>query len=286
MSSGIRATLGEPMEGPFERHSYRVRFPGGNGFELAGIVDRPRDRLTKEALTDVPVAVFSHCFTCSKDLKAIARVSRRLAELGVAVLRYDLTGLGGSDGDFSRTHFTSNQADVQAAIQFAGSEVGAVTGLIGHSFGGAASLAIASDEAARPSTLQAVVAIAAPSDTVHLANLLDRMDPKIQEEGIGEVEIGGRRWSIRREMLEDFRSHQLADQLPKVEAQVMVFHSPTDETVGYDHALRIASLIGGENERSSCSVVTLSGADHLLIRHPGDAIWVADTAAAFLSRYR
>ncbi|WDQ19076.1 alpha/beta hydrolase family protein [Rhodopirellula sp. P2] len=285
MSSSIRATIGEPMEGPFERHSYRVRFPGGNGFELAGIVDRPRDRLTKDALIDVPVAVFSHCFTCSKDLKAIARVSRRLAELGVAVLRYDLTGLGGSDGDFSRTHFTSNQADLQAAIQFAGSELGAVTGLIGHSFGGAASLAIASDEAARPSTLQAVVAIAAPSDTVHLANLLDRMDPTIQEVGIGEVEIGGRRWSIRREMLEDFRSHQLADQLPKVEAQVMVFHSPTDETVGYDHALRIASLIGGENERSSCSVVTLSGADHLLIRHPGDAIWVADTAAAFLSRY-
>jgi putative redox protein len=286
VSSDIRSLAGEPVEGPFERHSYRVRFSGGNGFELAGIVDRPRERSTSELLADAPVAVFSHCFTCSKDLKAIARISRRLAELGVSVLRFDMTGLGGSDGDFSRTHFTSNQADLRAAIQFAGAELGAVTGLIGHSFGGAASLAVASDESARPETLKAVVAIAAPSDTVHLANLLDRMNPKIQEEGLGEVEIGGRRWTIRREMLDDFRTHQLADQLPKVRAQVIAFHSPADETVGYDHALRISSLISGENGQPGCSVVTLSGADHLLIRHPGDAILVADTAAAFLNRHR
>ncbi|PHQ34648.1 alpha/beta hydrolase family protein [Rhodopirellula bahusiensis] len=286
MSSDIRSSTGEPVEGPFERHSYRVRFDGGNGFELAGIIDRPRERLTSEPLADAPVAVFSHCFTCSKDLKAIARISRRLAELGVAVLRFDMTGLGGSDGDFSRTHFTSNQADLKAAVQFAGTELGAVTGLIGHSFGGAASLAVASDEVARPHSLKAVVAIAAPSDTVHLANLLDRMNPKIQEDGIGEVEIGGRRWSIRREMLDDFRSHQLADQLPNIQSHVMAFHSPSDETVGYDHALRIASLISGEDDQPGCSVVTLAGADHLLIRHPGDAILVADTAAAFLNRHR
>ncbi|MCC9641509.1 alpha/beta hydrolase [Rhodopirellula sp. JC740] len=286
MSVGSPGSAEEPVLGSYERHSYRVRFAGGNGFELAGIVDRPRDLETGETLSNVPVAVFSHCFTCNKDLKAIARISRRLAEWGIAVLRYDMTGLGGSDGDFSQTHFTSNQADLVSAIRFASDELGSVTGLIGHSFGGAASLAIAADEHRRPESLQAIVAIAAPSDTVHLANLLERMNPAIAQEGIGEVTIGGRRWNIRREMLEDFRQHALADQLPKIAAQVMTFHSPVDETVGYDHALRIASLVGGESGEAACSLVTLAGADHLMVRNPCDAIWVADTAAAFLKRHR
>jgi len=241
-----------------------------------------------------PVAVFSHCFTCNKDLKAITRISRHLSENGIVVLRYDMTGLGGSEGDFSQTDFSTNLADLTAAIRYSGETLGPVTALIGHSFGGAASLAIAAGmpgprHESLPETVRekitAVVSIAAPSDTQHLANLLTRMNPKIQTEGRGEVNIGGRTWSIRRETLDDFRTHSLVDFLPKIRAHVLAFHSPVDGTLGYDHALRISSLIADENGLPACSLVTLNGADHLLVNNPADAQCVADITAAFLRRH-
>lgn len=282
----------------FHRRSYRVEFDGGSGHRLAGIVDRPSLSTTadpEEALPeDVPVVVFSHCFTCSKDLKAITRISRRMSERGVAILRFDMTGLGGSGGDFSRTHFSTNLADLGAAIRFATQALGPVRGLIGHSFGGAASLGVAAGMATSVGepirdrlrdAIAGVVTIAAPSDTQHLATLLETMNPAIASEGVGDVSIGGRSWTIRREMTADFRSHRLADSLGKVQCPVMAFHSPVDQTVGYDHALRISSLIHDRDGLPACSLITLPGADHLFVREPEDAIVVADTAATFFRRY-
>ncbi|GIW97014.1 MAG: hypothetical protein KatS3mg111_0347 [Pirellulaceae bacterium] len=118
-----------------QRRSQRVTFPGGMGYELAGIVDSPNE-------PPIATAVFTHCFTCNKDLKAIVRISRHLAESGVRVLRYDLTGLGGSRGDFSATNFTTNQADLQAAVRFMSAAFEPPTLLIGHSFGGICSLSM------------------------------------------------------------------------------------------------------------------------------------------------
>ncbi|MCM2371335.1 alpha/beta hydrolase family protein [Aporhodopirellula aestuarii] len=281
----------------FERRSYRVRFEGGCGFALAGIIDRPvrpvSDKPSLES-TAVPVVVFSHCFTCNKDLKAITRISRSLAEAGIAVLRYDMTGLGGSEGDFADTNFSTNLADLSAAITFATESIGTVTGLIGHSFGGAASLAIAAGmpgHVHKPiadsvrEKIAAIVSIAAPSDTQHLAELLTRMNPEIEHSGRGDVVIGGRTWTIPRKMVEDFRSHQLADHLNRIRSRVLAFHSPVDQTLGYDHALRIASLVEDEDGLPGCSLITLSGADHLLVNHPGDAEYVANVTADFLKRY-
>lgn len=236
------------------------------------------ERLTAEQVAP-PVAVFSHCFTCNKDLKAIVRISRRLAELGIAVLRFDMTGLGGSEGDFSRTSFTTNCGDLQAAIQFASAEVGPVTSLIGHSFGGAASLAVASQQTT-PSSLAALVTLAAPSDTSHLATLLEKMDPKIQSEGIGSVTIGGRTWSIRREMLDDFRRHDLPALVAEIKLPTLVLHSPDDATVGYDHAIRILGLTNPVG-----SLIALQGADHLLANSAADLELVGQTTASFLHRY-
>lgn len=281
----------------FQRRSYRVRFDGGNGSALTGIVDRPiRPGDAPDSATPPwhPTAVFSHCFTCNKDLKAITRISRRLAEYGVAVLRFDMTGLGGSEGDFADTNFSTNLADLAAAIRFAHESLGPVTALIGHSFGGAASLATAaampvqngtplSDELRRPIT--ALISIAAPSDTKHLADLLQRMNPEIQSHGRGDVQIGGRTWSIRREMLDDFRSHPLADYLNRIRCRVLAFHSPVDQTLGYDHALRIAGLVEDENGLPACSLLTLRGADHLLIKNPADVEYVCEISASFLRRY-
>ena len=256
------------------RHSYRVSFPGSLGESLAGIIDRP------EPLTeDAPVLVLSHCFTCNKDLKALVRISRGLAERGIAVLRFDMTGLGGSDGDFSRTTFATNVADLKAAIGFAQGELGRVTSLMGHSFGGAASMAVAASHGGAADHLKAIITLAAPSDTVHLAKLLATMNPRIESEGVGEVSIGGRPWTIGREMTADFRSHDLPAFIAKIKIPALVFQSPDDTTVGYDHAIRIVGLM-----QNQASLFTLAGADHLL-SDPRDIEVVTATAAAFLRRY-
>jgi putative redox protein len=214
-----------------------------------------------------------------------------LAELGIGVLRFDMTGLGGSGGDFSRTSFSTNLADLRAAIRFAGEELGPVTALIGHSFGGAASLAIAgnrdnADNDHHQPAPRAVVALAAPSDTQHLAELLAAMDPEIESSGLGAVSIGGRAWTIRRAMLEDFRRHDLPAAISRIRIPTLLFHSPDDATVSFDHALRIMGRIQASSEGGGpVSLVALDGADHLLTERQQDLDLVASIAAAFLKRY-
>lgn len=263
------------------RKSYRVKFAGGDGTtQLAGIVDRPDNSIAGDQ--DVcPVVVFSHCFTCNKDLKSTVRISRAMSELGIAVLRFDMTGTGGSDGDFSQTNFSTNLADLDAAIDFATNEIGPVTGLMGHSFGGAASLATATNR----TSIKALITLAAPSDTGHLADLLAKMNPAIQSDGVGDVRIGGIKWTIRRQMLEDFRQHDLPKLTGDVGCPTLVMHSPSDATVRYDHALRIMSLLQSSPQQSNpVSLLTLHGADHLL-SDPADIQYVAQSAAAFLHRH-
>lgn len=260
------------------RKSYRVKFPGGDReTQLAGIVDRPDD-----ASPGGPVVVFSHCFTCNKDLKSTVRIARAMCDRGIAVLRFDMTGLGNSEGDFSRSSFSTNLADLSAAIDFAGSDLGPVTGLMGHSFGGAASLATA---AKMGTSIDAVVTLAAPSDTVHLADLLSKMQPAIQSDGAGTVTIGGMKWQIRREMLDDFRSHDLPKLITQITSPVLLLHSPTDKTVVFDHALRIMSTLQLSPHEAPVSLLSLQQADHLL-SDPSDIDFVSDTAAAFFHRYR
>lgn len=268
------------------RKSYRVNFPGGNGYQLAGIVDRPAPP-SDSSPQDTLIVVFSHCFTCNKDLKAIVRISRALSEQGITVLRYDMTGLGGSSGDFARTNFTTNQADLAAAIRFAEKELGSVTALMGHSFGGAVSLAHAGNPADSPATeLKAVVTLAAPSDTRHLADLLARRDPDIEKLGRGSVTIGGINWEIEQQMLADFRTHDLPAMIPDIKAATLLFHSPNDETVNFDHALRIMGLMqNAPGTPNVPSLIALQNADHLLVKNPSDLQFVADTTAAFLQRY-
>ncbi len=265
------------------RKSYRVNFPGGNDYQLAGIIDRPDTTCPQST----PIVVFSHCFTCNKDLKAIVRISRALSEHGIAVLRYDMTGLGGSDGDFAKTNFSTNQADLSAAIRFTETELGPVTALMGHSFGGALSLAHAGQPSEIASdSLKAVITLAAPSDTSHLAQLLSRRDPAIEKMGRGSVTIGGIRWEIEKQMLTDFRGHDLPAMIPGIKAATLLFHSPEDETVSFDHALRIMGLIqNAPGTPQVPSLISLRNADHLLAKAPEDLQFVADTAAAFLHRY-
>lgn len=276
-----------------EATSYRVKFPGGSqGSSLAGIIDRPKPGA---GLVGQSVAVFSHCFTCNKDLKATVRICRALAKTGVSVLRYDMTGLGASEGNFADTNFTTNLADLAAAVRFADSELGPVTSLIGHSFGGVASLVTAAtladgDRNLPLSDLEFVATLAAPSDTKHLATLLSRMNPEIETRGSGTVTIGGVTWTIRDQMIDDFRSHDVTRLLPQIKCPVLLMHSPVDKTVGIDHALRLMSLI--QTDRSSdtstitpVSLISLPGADHLLANNPLDLPFVSQILAAWCERF-
>ena len=271
--------------------SYRVKFSSsGADLQLAGIVDRPTDPLAQPP----PVVVFSHCFTCSKDLKATVRISRALAKSGFCVLRYDMRGLGGSEGTFSESNFTTNLQDLAAAIEFATDELGAVTGLVGHSFGGVASLVTAAKQPAALAGLAAVATIAAPSDTAHLAELLVSMNPAIEQDGRGEVTIGGFQWTITQQMIDDFRSHRAADQISAVPCPVLLLHSPDDRTVAFDHALRLMSLLQHRQSDArqtpstehQVSLVSLPGADHLLVENAADLVWVSHLLSGLFNRYR
>lgn len=259
------------------RRSERVTFPGGAGVDLGGIVDMPQ-------ADPKAFLLFTHCFTCNKDLKAIVRISRGLAEHGFAILRYDLTGLGNSGGDFSQTNFSTNQADLLAAVDFLSRQYAAPQFLIGHSFGGACSLSLA----AQIRSVRAVVSLASPSETPHLADRLERMDPALKSTGTGTVSIGGRQYLIRQQMLDDFRSHDLPGRLRQLTKPTLLFHSPDDETLGFEHALRLFSLLtqrtAADPEPSACSLMCLPRADHLLVRDPADIQLVVDTTAAWLQR--
>lgn len=251
------------------RQSKRVKFSNGRGETLAGIVDFP---------TTAPRSwgVFTHCFTCTKDLKAIVRISRRLAERGIGVLRFDCTGLGESEGDFAAANFSTTCQDLEMAARFLAAEFGPPQLLIGHSFGGAASLVCAN----RIPTLRAVATIAAPSDTRHLAVHIDRQNPRIELDGQGDFSVGGQTYRLRRQLLEDLKAFNMEVELARMRLPLLVFHSPIDETLAIDHAWRLLNSVSGPR-----SLVMLDGADHLLVNQPHDVTFVADLLATWAERY-
>jgi alpha-beta hydrolase superfamily lysophospholipase len=232
---------------------------------LTGILEMPESEVRAWI-------VFSHCFTCNKDLKVMVRVARGLAQRGWGVLRYDFTGLGGSDGTFADTNFSTNCEDLRRAVEFLGGQHHPPRFLLGLSFGGAASLAMADS---LPS-IAGVITLAAPSDTTHLADLLDSMNPQIARDGRGEVVIGGLTHTITRQMLEDFRRHDLPACVRALRKPLLVFHSPEDETVSYHHALMntgltsnpgIPGIASGLYPRS---LISLPGSNHLVTNNERD----------------
>jgi uncharacterized OsmC-like protein/alpha/beta superfamily hydrolase len=250
-------------------HTRKITFENSGGHRLAALLDLPVD--------DAPIAyaLFAHCFTCSKDYKGVARVSRALAGEGVAVLRFDFTGLGQSQGEFADTTFSSNVADLVAAAGFMARELEAPKILIGHSLGGAAALHAAS----KIPSVAAVATIAAPSSTDDLANLIRSNAAEIETAGEAEVEISGRPFRIRRAFLDDLSEVNMHDAVAHLGCALMVFHSPVDSTVGIDHGVRIFEAAGQPK-----SFVSLDHADHLLSRAE-DARYVGSMIAAWARRY-
>ncbi len=252
--------------------SQRVTFPGAFGHRLAARLD------FSEQAPGAPqtYALFAHCFTCSKDLKATARISRALVERGIAVLRFDFTGLGESDGDFADTNFSSNLEDLLAAVDFMRRDYQAPELLIGHSLGGAAVLATAGR---LPETV-AVATLGAPSDTQHLGEGILRSAPELEAAEEAEVVLAGRPFRIRRQLIDDLREQSVLAAVRGLDKPLLILHSPVDEVVDIDHARRIYQAA-----KHPKSFVSLDTADHLLLKDPADTRYVAEVLAAWAGRY-
>ncbi|GJL81219.1 MAG: osmotically inducible protein C [marine bacterium B5-7] len=248
----------------------KFEFPNSEGNILAGLLETPAD--------NTPVthyALFAHCFTCGKDIAAASRISRALAQRGIAVLRFDFTGLGNSDGDFSNTNFSSNIEDIKSAVAALDEKYESPQLLIGHSLGGAAVLTVAAD---LPS-VRAVVTIGAPATADHIEHLFAAQSDVLEEHGEARVKLGIREFTIKQQFVDDVRAHGDAEHIGKLRKALLVYHSPVDAVVSINEAARIYSAA-----RHPKSFISLDKADHLLGR-PQDAAYVAETMSAWVSRY-
>ena len=246
----------------------KVTFKGFQGHIMAARLERPEGE-TKA------FAIFAHCFTCSKDLHAATRVSRALTKIGVSVLRFDFTGLGNSDGDFSNTNFSTNVSDLICAYKYLTEHHQAPEILIGHSLGGAAVLAGASSMPA----VKVVTTIGAPSDVAHLERLLGGKVKQIENDGQADVPLAGRFFVIKRQFLDDIRSISIENKINKLNASLLIFHSPSDEIVSIENANQIY-----QTARHPKSMISLNGASHLLDRVE-DSEFVANIISTWCHRY-
>ncbi|MDU9003573.1 bifunctional alpha/beta hydrolase/OsmC family protein [Sedimentitalea todarodis] len=246
----------------------RITFPGHNGDELAARLDLP----------DGPVlatALFAHCFTCGKDIPAARRIAQRLASMGIAVLRFDFTGLGHSDGEFANTSFSSNVQDLVAAARWLKARDMSPDMLIGHSLGGAAVL----KSVCSIKGIKAVVTLGAPFDPGHVTHNFAGSLSEIQQKGSADVTLGGRPFTISKAFVDDVSAEQLAPAISSLRAALLVMHAPGDDTVGIENASQI--FLAAKHPKS---FVTLDDADHMISRAE-DSDYAADVIAAWLTRY-
>lgn len=244
-----------------------VTFPGHDGTELSAIIDLPANPRA--------FALFAHCFTCSKKSPAAARIARALGEQGIGVMRFDFQGLGDSAGDFADNTFTADRKNLVAAAAWLEQNYAAPQLLIGHSLGGAAALAAASDI---PS-LKAVTSIAAPYDPEHVTGLFDGALEEIDSTGHATVTIGGKQVTIGQQMVADLKDANQKARIEAIDIPALVMHSPTDELVEVHNSQAIYRAL-----HTSKSFIMLDGADHLLTKK-GQAARAAGIIAAWATPY-
>jgi putative redox protein len=247
----------------------RIKFENSNGEQLSGRLELPLIGKPRS------YAIFAHCFTCTKNLTAVGNISRALTQQGIAVLRFDFTGLGQSDGEFENTNFSSNVQDLIAAADYLKAEHDAPQLLIGHSLGGAAVLMAASELA----SVKAVATIGAPAEPEHVKHLIQPGIPEIEQKGEAQVSIGGRPFTIKKHFLEDLEKNLLSKVIPELEAAVLILHSPQDRTVGIDNASAIFNAA-----KHPRSFVSLDGADHLLT-DSDDSTYAGEVIGSWSGRY-
>jgi uncharacterized OsmC-like protein/fermentation-respiration switch protein FrsA (DUF1100 family) len=246
-----------------------ITFPGANGDRLSARLSTPPDGRIQACV------LFAHCFTCSKDLKPVRHVTRALTQAGIAVLRFDFTGLGESEGDFADTTFSSNIEDLLAAAAYMERELEGPSILVGHSLGGTAVLSAATEI----DSCRAVATIGAPYDPAHVTHLFGDHLPEIEAEGDAEVEIAGRTFTVSRKFLRDVEGRRMEKILAGLGRPLLLFHSPVDNVVGIENAAKLYTAA-----RHPKSFVSLDDADHLLLDER-DARYVGEVLASWVGRY-
>jgi len=249
--------------------SEKVTFPGGQGYRITARVDLPGDSEPRA------FALFAHCFTCNKNLRAISRINEELTGAGYGVMRFDFTGLGESEGDFSDTNFTSNVEDLVTAAEYMTSRWGAPGLLIGHSLGGAAVL----QTAGKLPIIKAVVTIGAPCDPNHVTNLLVDNIEEIERAGKANVNLAGRTFTIKKQFLDDLHRARMDNNITGLNRPLLLFHSPIDQIVGIENATHLFEMA-----KHPKSYVSLDKADHLL-SHDEDARFVGRVISGWLPKY-
>lgn len=219
------------------------------------------------------VALFAHCFTCSKNLAVVRNISAELTRKGIGVLNFDFTGLGQSHGDFSDSNFSNNLTDIEDAYNYAKENYAAPSILIGHSLGGAAVL-----KAANILPTKAVVTLGAPAEAKHVSHLITDIDAVLKD-GKATISIGGRPFTIKKQFIDDLQTHNLAEELKNLKKPLLILHSPQDTIVTIDNAAQIY-----KNAFHPKSFISLDGADHLVSKKE-DALYVAQVIASWVSRY-
>ncbi|MFH0881510.1 MAG: alpha/beta fold hydrolase [bacterium] len=242
------------------RNACRVTFRNAEGSELCGHIERPQDR------EPYAWAIFAHCFTCNKNYKAPVFISRYLADAGIATLRFDFPGLGGSSGDFADTTLSGYVRDVVSAASFLTQHFRSPRVLIGHSMGGASVLLAGS----QISGVELIATVGAPSKPGQLGKNLQVAREQAVERGIGELLVNGRTYRLRRDFFDDLERHDLHKGLDALRSKLLIVHSPSDDIVPYENAKRLM-----EWAHAPKYLLTLdSEADHLLSREQ-DAYQVA-----------
>jgi len=247
----------------------KITFQNKEGETLVGRLEMPADRHPHN------FAIFAHCFTCNKNLIAVKNISRALTANGFAVLRFDFTGLGESEGDFADTNFSGNVWDLVAAARFLEENYKAATLLVGHSLGGAAALFAAAEIA----SVKAVATIGAPSNPLHIRHLFKSTIPEIEASGKAVVNLGGRDFTIKKQFLDDLETKSLTTVVKNLRKPILVLHSPQDATVGIKNAEEIYRAAHHPK-----SFVSLDGADHLLMRKE-DSLYAGQLIAGWSQRY-
>lgn len=249
--------------------SKKIKFINSLGYELAASIELPENETPKG------FALFAHCFTCNKNFTAVRNIGRSLTDNGIAVLRFDFTGLGESEGEFENTNFSSNVEDLIAAASFLENNYSAPDILIGHSLGGAAVI-FAANQLPR---VKAVVTIGAPSNPKHVSRLLQSGMEEIIAQGEARIMIGGREFKIKRQFLQDIQEKNMQNSVRKMSKALLVMHSPQDTTVGIENAEQIYKA--GWHPKS---FISLDGSDHLL-SNKEDSIYVGQMIATWSGKY-
>jgi uncharacterized OsmC-like protein/alpha/beta superfamily hydrolase len=247
----------------------KITFENRKSQTLAGVLHMPETGQTHAC------AIFAHCFTCTKNSRAAVRISEALAKQGITVLRFDFTGLGQSEGDFSSTHFSSNVDDLVDAAAFMAARAEPPALLIGHSLGGTAVLAAAHEI----ESAVAVATIGSPANAEHVLHMIDEDIQEIETRGQATVRLAGRPFNIKKEFVDDARTQSVCENLHKLRKALLVMHSPIDEVVSIDQAALIY-----KHAKHPKSFISLDDADHLLTRDQ-DSRYAARVLSTWASRY-